>query len=273
VWLAHVFAKAGHTVLLVDADPSGSALEWSDLALMGSASPPQRVFPFQIVALPSRVLHRRVPQTADPDAVVIIDTPQLEDHVGIAHSALRYADDILIPCAPTPIETNRTTPVREEIAEVEAVRDRPARSAVLLNRCVARAHSTVHAREAFQDLGYDVLRPPCRGWRFTPKVSACRSPAPAAMPGGAWPANSSSGTPGSGRWLHHHGARPRGERCPVAAAPAYPGRWLRDRDRAARQHPLPRAAGPYLRERPRAAGPARQRVLAPGQADFRTAES
>jgi chromosome partitioning protein len=145
-------------VLLVDADPSGSALEWSDLALMGSASPPRGVFPFLIVALPSRVLHRRVPEIADTDAVVIIDTPQLEDHVGIAQSALRYADEILIPCAPTPIEINRTTPVREEIAEVEAVRDGPARSAVLLNRCVARAHSTAHAREAFHDLGHDVLQ-------------------------------------------------------------------------------------------------------------------
>ncbi|HEX3752131.1 MAG TPA: ParA family protein, partial [Streptosporangiaceae bacterium] len=34
VWLAHVFALAGNRVLLVDADPSGSALEWSDLAAM-----------------------------------------------------------------------------------------------------------------------------------------------------------------------------------------------------------------------------------------------
>ena len=34
VWLAHVFARAGNSVLLVDADPSGSALEWSDLAAM-----------------------------------------------------------------------------------------------------------------------------------------------------------------------------------------------------------------------------------------------
>jgi chromosome partitioning protein len=31
------------------------------------------------------------------------------------------------------------------------------RSAVLLNRCVARAHSTTDAREALIDLGYDVL--------------------------------------------------------------------------------------------------------------------
>ena len=27
VWLAHIFAQAGNNVLLVDADPSGSALE------------------------------------------------------------------------------------------------------------------------------------------------------------------------------------------------------------------------------------------------------
>jgi chromosome partitioning protein len=39
-----------------------------------------------------------------------------------------------------------------------AVRDIPARSAVLLNRCISRAHSTTDARDALQDLGYDVLQ-------------------------------------------------------------------------------------------------------------------
>src|ERR1700691_3713050 len=155
VWLAHVFAQAGHRVLLVDAHPSGSALEWSDLAAMyPGLAPEQAAFPFRIVALPSRELHRRLPEIAKHDDVVIIDTPQIEDHAGIARSALRYADEILIPCAPSPIEINRTTPVRDEIAEV---RDKRVRSAVLLNRCVARAHSTTDAREALVDLGYDVL--------------------------------------------------------------------------------------------------------------------
>jgi len=40
----------------------------------------------------------------------------------------------------------------------EAVRDKPARSVVLLNRCITRAHSTANAREALAGLGYDVLR-------------------------------------------------------------------------------------------------------------------
>ena len=157
IWLAHVFAQAGNRVLLVDADPSGSALEWSDLAAMYPGLPPQAAFPFRIVVLPSRELHRRVPEIGQADDVVIIDAPQLEDHAGIARSALRYADEILIPCAPSPIEINRTSPVREEISDIGAVRDRPARSAVLLNRCIARAHSTTDAREALERLGYDVL--------------------------------------------------------------------------------------------------------------------
>jgi chromosome partitioning protein len=157
VWLAHVFAKAGNSVLLVDADPSGSALEWSDLAAMDPRLAPQQAFPFRVVALPSRELHRRLPEIARDDDVVIIDTPQLEDHAAIARSALRYADEIVIPCAPNPIEINRTTPVRDEIADVEPVRDRPTRSAILLNRCITRAHSVSDARQALQDLGYDVL--------------------------------------------------------------------------------------------------------------------
>ena len=120
-------------------------------------APTQAAFPFRIAALPSRELHRRLPEIAPDADVVIIDTPQLEDHPGIARSALRYADEIVIPCAPSPIEINRTTPVRDEIAEVREIRDTPVRSAILLNRCIARAHSTADAREALQGLGYDVL--------------------------------------------------------------------------------------------------------------------
>lgn len=157
VWLAHVFAQFGNSVLLVDADPSGSALEWSDLAAMDPRLAPEAAFPFRIVALPSRELHRRLPEIARGDDVVIIDTPQIEDHAAIARSALRYADEIVIPCAPNPIEVNRTTPARDEIAEVEPVRDRPVRSAILLNRCITRAHSISDARQALLDLGYDVL--------------------------------------------------------------------------------------------------------------------
>ncbi len=194
VWLAHVFAQAGNRVLLVDADPSGSALEWSDLAAMDPhLAAPEAAFPFRIVALPSRELHRRVPEIAQADDVVIIDTPQLEDHAGIARSALRYADEILVPCAPSPIEINRTTPVRDEIAEMEAIRDQPARSAILLNRCIARAHSTSTPARRWKASASKCWTRWCRGSRSTPRVSACRSSRPAATFGARWPGTSSTG--------------------------------------------------------------------------------
>ena len=157
VWLAHVFSRAGNSVLLVDADPSGSALEWSDLAAMDPRLTPQQAFPFRIVALPSRELHRRLPEIARDDDVVIIDTPQIEDHAAIARSALRYADEIVIPCAPNPIEVNRTT--RTGTRSPRSGHSATARpvSAISLNRCITRAHSISDARLALRDLGYDVL--------------------------------------------------------------------------------------------------------------------
>src|SRR5436309_13470622 len=88
IWLAYIFAQAGNRVLLVDADPSGSALEWSDLAAMNPRLPPPKAaFPFRIVALPSRELHRRVPESAEADDVVISDAPPLEAHARRALSA------------------------------------------------------------------------------------------------------------------------------------------------------------------------------------------
>ena len=157
VWLAHVFAEAGNSVLLVDADPSGSALEWSDLAAMYPGIAPQAAFPFRIVALPSRELHRRVPEIAKADDVVIIDAPQLEDHVGHCQvrAALRRPD-------PDPVraESDRDQPHVADAGGDLRGRGLPGpagRSAVLLNRCVTRATSTADAREALHGLGYDVI--------------------------------------------------------------------------------------------------------------------
>ena len=47
----------------MDADPSGSALEWSDLAAMDPRLAPQEAFPFRVVALPSRELTAGCPRS------------------------------------------------------------------------------------------------------------------------------------------------------------------------------------------------------------------
>ena len=153
VFLAYAFAERG-PVLLVDADPAGSALEWSDLAAEENDGDG---FPFRVISLPMKTLHQRLPDIAKPDEVVIIDTPQTEDHAAIAGSVMRIADEIVITCAPTPIEVNRTTPIMEQIEAVEAARLIPARVSILLNRAIAGTNSLRNTREVLAELGYDVL--------------------------------------------------------------------------------------------------------------------
>lgn len=154
VWLAHALAERG-PVLLVDADPAGSALEWADLAADEGGG-----FPCRVVALPSKQLHQRLPGIAGPDEFVVVDTPQTEDHAAIASSVMRVVDEIVITCAPTGIEINRTTPVTDQIEAAAVTRAVEPRVSVLLNRAVTGANSIASTRSVLSELGYHVLAMP-----------------------------------------------------------------------------------------------------------------
>lgn len=150
VFLAHALAEAGQRVLLVDADPQGSALRWHEHA----------GFPFRVIALPSSRMHRDLAGHAgDRCDAVVIDTPPLEEKKGIVLSAMRAADYVVIPCAPTFMEFERLEVVREHLAD--AIDERPDGSApvaaVLLTRTVANAASTEVFREQITASGLSVL--------------------------------------------------------------------------------------------------------------------
>lgn len=147
-YLAHAYAAQGKSVLVVDADPQGSALRWSE---SGDWDIPT-------LALPVKNLHTRlagiVPPTTD---VVLVDTPPLDEQAGIVYSALRAADTIIVTMAPTMLEFERLPDVWAAIDEVEPLRAAPPRVAVLLNRTVARANSTEMFRKLIEDSGHHVL--------------------------------------------------------------------------------------------------------------------
>ena len=66
--LAHAFALTGHRVLLVDADPQGSALAWSSVRVEDPL--------FPVVGMPKPTLHKDLPAIAvDYDHVVIDGAP------------------------------------------------------------------------------------------------------------------------------------------------------------------------------------------------------
>lgn len=148
VLLACALHGRGLKVALADADPSASALEWSDQV---------EGFPFRVAGLPVKDFHKRADDFARDADVVIGDIPQAEDHAGIARSAMRWADELIVPVAPTTIELDRTGPIAEEIENLEAVRPSGARSCFLLTRVVNGASSGRSARRVLTAQGHHVL--------------------------------------------------------------------------------------------------------------------
>ncbi len=152
VWLAHALYELGLPPLLVDSDPAGSALRWSELA--GG-------FPFPVIALPVGDVHRRIDDFLGRRQAVVLDAPQLEDHARIARSVMRHANEWIVPVTPAPIELDRMAPIQTEMGDVQSLRAEPARTAVLLNRTnrpdTTRTGPDADAREVLAERGFDVL--------------------------------------------------------------------------------------------------------------------
>ena len=137
VYLAAGFARYGRT-LLVDADPQGTVLSWSELA--GDGFPP-------VVSLPTRDLRRRLRELAQDYEHVVIDTPP--GSPAISRSAVLAANFVIIPTSPTLVDLDRLRPTLELLAEVEE--QQPFQVRVLLTRARAGTVSVRTARELLAD--------------------------------------------------------------------------------------------------------------------------
>ena len=95
--LAGRWAGKGKRVVVVDADPQGSALDWSEQRARGGMA---RLF--GVLGLPRETLHRELPEiAADADHVIVDGAPRI---AGVARSALLAADLVLIPATPSPLD-------------------------------------------------------------------------------------------------------------------------------------------------------------------------
>ncbi len=113
-------------VLLVDADPQGSALDW--VAVRGQDAP------FAAVGMSKPILHLELPKMAkDFDAVFIDGPPRVYD---VAKSAVMASDAVLIPVLPCQFDVwaaEETVKLLEECA----VYKKQLKAAFVINRKIA----------------------------------------------------------------------------------------------------------------------------------------
>lgn len=139
--LAGELAGRGNRVTLIDADPQGSALDWSE---QRSREGLQRLF--GVIGLARDTLHREAPELArDVDHIVIDGPPRV---AGLMRSALLAADLVLIPVQPSPLDGWASAEMLSLLGEAHIYRPELV-ARFVLNRCGAR---TILARETAETL-------------------------------------------------------------------------------------------------------------------------
>ena len=146
--LASHWHAEGRRVLVVDADPQGSALAWSS----ARAAPP--IFPVVGMAKPS--LHRDLPAiAADYDVTVIDGAPRVND---LGRAAILASDLVLIPVQPSPFDVWAADDTVQLIQEAQQFKD-TLKAAFAINRKIVNTAIGRDVAGAFADAPFPVLEP------------------------------------------------------------------------------------------------------------------
>ena len=143
IGIAAELARQGARVLLIDADPQGSSLDWA-AAREGAAL-------FSIVGLPRATIHKEIENLRQNyDHVVIDGPPRVTD---LARSAIMASDVVVIPVQPSPYDIWAADDVVKLIAEAMVYKEN-LKSCFVINRKIV---NTAIGRDVADVLGsYDL---------------------------------------------------------------------------------------------------------------------
>jgi len=146
VHLATAFARQKQSVLLIDADPQSSALDWA------AARHIESLFP--VVGLPKASIHKELPSLASNYDIVIIDgPPRVYD---VAKSAIMASSLVLIPVQPSPYDVWAAKEIIDLLSDVE-IHKPTLKRAFMINRKIVNTAIGRDVAEALSTYPVPVL--------------------------------------------------------------------------------------------------------------------
>lgn len=137
--IAAALARTGKRVLLIDADPQGSALDWA-AAREGEPL-------FAVVGLPKPSIHKEIALVGEGyDHIVIDGPPRVTD---LARSAIMASDVVLIPVQPSPYDIWAADEVVQLVQEAAVFKEK-LKSVFVINRKIANTAIGRDVREALE---------------------------------------------------------------------------------------------------------------------------
>ena len=145
--LAYAFKQAGSKVLLIDADPQGSARDWSE-ANGGKLLP--------VVGIDRETLPTDLKAIQDNFDFVIIDgAPQVAK---LAAAAVKTADMVLIPVQPSPLDIWAADDLVDLVKARQDVTEGKPAAAFVISRAITNTKLSGEVSKALESFGLPVLK-------------------------------------------------------------------------------------------------------------------
>lgn len=150
--LAGTIARRGYKVLVVDADPQGTATRWA------ASAEDNTPFPASVVGLSaaSEKVHREVRKFINDYDFIIIDCPPAADSP-VPQSALLIADLALVPIIPSPPDMWAAVGIKQVIENASTINE-TLQSRLVLNQTQPKTTLAQESSEILSEFGIPLAK-------------------------------------------------------------------------------------------------------------------
>jgi chromosome partitioning protein len=150
--LAGTLARQKKRILVVDADPQGTATRWA------ASADDENPFPASVIGLSAAndKVHREVKKFVENYDFIIIDCPPAADSP-VPQSALLIADLALVPIIPSPLDLWASVGIRKVIENVGDINE-TLQSRLIVNQCQPKTNLAKDTLEVLPEFGIAVCK-------------------------------------------------------------------------------------------------------------------